>query len=483
MNITKESTGELTAQIIVEVSEQDYSERVNRVLKDYQRKANMPGFRPGKVPFGIVRKMYGNAVMADEVNKQVSEELTSFIKDNEIKMLGYPVPNDEKTGHIDWGVQKDFSLYFDIGLAPQFEIQPFENITVPYHSIKVSDEKIDEEINRLSEQHGTVEKVETAEEKDWISGDIIKIDENGNPVAGADAVESYIYPASLKDIESKSLFIGLGEHEMVEFDLRSVFSDNKDIARLLKITEKEAENMEGNFRFTVKEVSRLTPAEVNEELFEKAFPGQEVKDEKLFRERVAESIARNYTPESDKLFMQEAVDKIMEQHEFNLPEDFLKRWMLESNRGEVTKEEIEKDFSSVAKSLKWDLVKQKIAKKYDIKVTRKEMEDFVKMYFYSRFGQMPDENDERMKEIVDRVLNKGEDAERIEADIFNNHLLQVLKKELTLENNEVSLDEFIAIAGSKHEHDHDHDHDHHHDHKHDDDHYDHSHEDSGHENK
>lgn len=467
MNITKEPTGELTAMLKVEVKEEDYQEKVNKILKDYQRKANMPGFRPGKVPFGMIKKMYGTAVMADEVNKLVSEELTAYLRENEIKMLGYPIPNDEKTGAIDWNEQANFDLFFDIGLAPQFDLKFSDQITVDYYKIKVSEEQVDEEVKRLTQQHGNMDKVEKAEEQDWIDGDMIQLDDENNPLENGIKTESYIYPSSLKTEEQKAIFIGLKAEDSVEFELRELFYENKDIARLLKLTEKEAANISGRFRFVVKTISRMIPAEMNEEFFAKVFPGQEITDEKVFRLFISENMEKNYSTESDKKFLQDTVDKLMELNSFDLPEEFLKRWMVESNRGEVSREEIDKDFPNLAKSLKWDLVKQNIAKKNNIKVTDEDMENYVKSYFASRFGQTIDDEDPRMKDLIRQVLSKTEDAEKIEADIFNARLIQVMKDTLTLEIKETSVEDFISMMGADNEHNHDHGHHHDHDHDHD----------------
>lgn len=487
MNISKESTSELTATLRVEIKEEDYLEKANKILKDYQRKANVPGFRPGKVPIGMVKKMYGTAVMAEEVNKLVSEELNKYVRDNEIKLLGYPIPNDEKTGIIDWNNQNSFDLFFDIGLAPEFELNFSDQISVDYFRIKPGKEQIDEEVNRLAQQHGRMDKVEVSEENDWIDGQLVQLDTDGNELEKGHNADTYIYPPSIRNEEQKSRFIGLKTDDILDFDLRVLFPENKDIARLLKVTEKEAASKYGIFRFTVKDISRMVPAEINNELFIKLFPGEEELDEEDFRGLIAGQMEKNFSTESDKKFLQDAVNKIMDLNTFDLPEEFLKRWMLESNQGKVTEQEIEKDFPNLTKSLKWDLVKQKIGRQYNIRVTDEDLENYVKAYFAGRFGQTVYEDDDKMKDLIKRVLSKEEDAERIEADIFNARLLQVMKDQLNLQTKEITLEDFITLIGAsqKHDHDHDHDHDnvhdHHHDCNHDHDHdCDHDHDHAGH---
>lgn len=462
MNITKESTGELTALLKVEVTEDDYLEKVNKALKDYQRKANVPGFRPGKVPFGMMKKMYGTSVMADEVNKLVSEELRSFLRASEQKTLGYPIPNDKKTSEVDWSSQGNFDLFFDIGFAPEFELNLSDGVLVDYYKIKVNEQQVDDEIKRLADEYANVEKVDSSEINDWITGDIIQLGEDGNIIKNGFNHDTYIHPLKIKDETQQARFIGLKTGDVVEFDLRTVFPENDDAARLLRMTEKEALGISGLFRFVVEQISRVTPAEMNATFFAKVFPDHEEElDEAEFRRLVTRNLEKAYEPESDKKFMQDAVDSLIEGHGLNLPEDFLKRWMLESNREEVTREEIEKDFPKLIRSLKWDMIKQKITKQHNIKVSDEDVRTYVKSYFIAKFGQDTENEDGRMQEFISRILSKEEDAERIETDIFNMRMLQVMKDNLKLNIKETSVEDFIDLVNNTCCHDHDHE-DHHH---------------------
>jgi trigger factor len=462
MNITKELTGENTALLKVEVKEEDYQETVNKKLKEYQRKAQLPGFRPGKIPFGMVKKMFGTSLMADEVNKLVSESLSTYLMENEIRMIGQPIPNSEKTGTIDWSTQSNFDLFFDIGLSPEIDLVFSEQVSLDYYKIKAKDDLVEEEVKRLAEQFGTIAELDVSEEKNWLDGEIAELDQEENVPENAAATKTYIYPASIAEDQQKQIFIGLKVNDTVDFNLRSVFPSNKDIARLLKITETAAGSKEGKYRFKVKKISRMIPAEMNEYFFNKVYPDVEDMDEAKFRSLLTDDIERSYSGESDKKFLQDAVEKLMEIHEVNLPEDFLKRYMYETNRDKVSREDVQKDFGDVMRSLKWDILKQKIAQKHNITVSKNDLRDYVKAYFQSRYGQQSEDDDERMNEVINKVLSKEEETERIESDIFNGRLLQLMKQTFTLNTIEVKLEEFIAMMSDKngHSHHHEHEHDH-----------------------
>ncbi|HHN48713.1 MAG TPA: trigger factor [Bacteroidales bacterium] len=458
MNITKELTADNTALLRVEVREEDYLEKVNKKLKEYQRKAQVPGFRPGKVPFGMVKKMFGTSLMADEVNKLVSENLATYLTENKIRMIGQPIPNSEKTGNIDWNAESNFDLFFDIGLSPEIDLVFSEQVKLDYYKITADEEHVDAELKRLAEQHGSMTEPEVSEENDWLDGVIIELDEEGNRPESAAGIETYINPASIAEEQQRQMFTGLRVNDTIDFELRSVFPSNKEIARLFGINEKDAEKKEGNYCFEVKKISRMIPAEMNGEFFSKVYPDVEEMDEAKFRNLIKEDIEKSFTGESDKKFLQDAVEKLMEIHEINLPEAFLKKYMLETNRDNLTPEDVEKDFGDVMKSLKWDMLKQEIALKHHITVSKEDVRGYVKAYFQSRYGQQLKEDDDRMNEVISKVLSKEEDAEQIESDIFNGHLLQLMKQTFTLNTIEVKLEEFIAMMSDKHDHSQHHDH-------------------------
>lgn len=448
MNITHESTGELTATLKVEVSESDYIESVNKKLKEYQRKSNMPGFRPGKVPFGMIKKLYGHATMLDEVNNIVSKEITSYIHKKELKIIGYPLPDYEKGGHIDFGSQPDFELFYEMGFRPDFELRFSDEIILDYFKIKCSEDDLENEIIQLKQTYGQFINPELSEQGDWIDGNFEQLGENGQPLGDGISVKNYINPSSLHTEDQKARFTGLKKGDQVIFNIREVFPDNKDIAHLLKVKASKAHEIAGMFSFTVSQISRMIPAEVNEDLFNRVFPETEDMNETKFRNLLRSSVEYRREPESDRKFFEDAKEKLFELHSFSLPEDFLKKLMLERSEEKITAEDIEKDFPDLIRNLKWDIIRERIFEKFDIKVTEDEKRNLVMRYFEQHAGMDLAVHDNRIKDSIDKILSNEEESEKIENQLLSSKLLTIMKNTFTLRTKEVTLGEFFDLIGN-----------------------------------
>lgn len=456
MNISQESTGELTATLKIEVSESDYIESVNKKLKEYQRKANMPGFRPGKVPFGLVKKMYWAATVLDEVNHLVARKITTYISDNKLEIIGYPIPDNEKVKDIDFGSQQDFELYYEMGFRPDFELRFSDEIKPDYYKIVGTEKEIEDEITMIARNYSEVINPEKSEAGDWIDGKYEQLGEDGEPLADGLNAESYVNVNSVQSEEKKAVFIGLKEGDQVSFNIREVFDDSKEIERIFKLKTEEASAVDGMFRFTVSKISRMIPAEINEELFKRLFPNEENIDEARFRELIAESITFRYEPESDSKLFDDVKEKLMELHEFRLPEEFLKKLLLDRNEDSLTREEIDTEFPELVKSIKWDMIREKIYDKFDIKVDQEEIKNVVRGYFKNQFGGHIDEHKEWVESTIDRILSDEKESEKIEAQLYYGKLISVMKNNLGLQIKEVTHDEFHVLTGSPSAHEHEH---------------------------
>ncbi|MDP2423709.1 MAG: trigger factor [Bacteroidales bacterium] len=449
MNISKESTGELAATLKVEVTADDYSEKVNKSLKDYQRKANLPGFRPGKVPVGMIKKMYGQAVVADEVNKLVSEALTNYLHTNKLNIIGYPMPNDEKTPQVNWQPDTEFTLFFDLGLAPDFELNLSKDIEVDYYKILSDEDTVNSEIEHLRESQGDLEHPEITEENDWLNGDLFQIDERGAELQGGQKAQSYFFLRTISDNGQRQRFVGLRAGDTIDFDIRQVLKSDSAIARSLRITESKAKHVQGMFRLVVSDISRMVAAEMNATFFERVFPGHDDMDEEHFRNHLRERIQSSYTGESDKLFLQEALEKLIEANPFNLPETFLKRLVKGNSRKEVTVEDIEKDYPTMVNGFKWELIRQKISSIFSLEVSDEDVKELVKSYFTQRYGHQLEIDDKKLITVVDGFMKKKEEVEKAKDELFGRRLLQVLTSNLTLNTKEVTLEEFIDMNSNK----------------------------------
>lgn len=389
MNITRESTGELTATLRVDISEEDYSEKVMKILKDYQRKANIPGFRPGKVPFGMIRKMYGKAILADEINKLLSDSLTGFFRDEKLETLGNPIASKEQNSPPDFEHDKAFTFFFDIGLAPALDFKLSGEMSVEHYTIKVDDEMVNRYVGDIRKRFGT-------------------------PLPSGSTGE----PAEEK--------------------------------------KKEQE---------------VTPAELGPELYKKVYPGMNIETEEAFREQISKEAAANFALENDKLFYSEVTDKLVKVTTVPLPDEFLKRWLAENNEGKLSAEEIEKQYPSFAYSMKWQLIENRILKDHNIKVTDEDIRNYIKNYFLGRLSLATHdpETEKKYDSLVDTIMKNKEQVRRINDELYTSRLLELFRTSLTIEEKEVSYEDFIKIISGKniHEHDHFHGHDHEHDHDHD----------------
>lgn len=449
MNIELQHTGDLTATVKIDLSPADYEEKVMKVLKDYQRKAQMPGFRPGKVPFGLTKKMYGQAVTADEINKLLSESLEGFIKEQALDILGNAIPNVEKTPEIDWNVPGDLSFYFDLGLSPKFELN-LENANPDYYKIEVSDEIAKKYLEDIRRRNGELTDVEVLEKGDLIKGDFVELDADGNIKEEGISIHGTVNPELFRDEALMASFIGMKVGDVVKFNPMKASGNATDVAAMLGITKEHAEVLDSEFSFTVTAVNRMVPAEVNAELYEKVYPGVEINSEEELIEQIKKDAAQSFIGESDKKFFNDAVKKIMEQSDVQLPDEFLKRWLVEVNQEKLTAEDVVQHYDEYANSMRWQLIENRLIREHGIEVTEEEIKDVFRGYF-RRPGssEMDEETLMRIDSIVDTFMKNKEDVRRINDQLFEQKLMGLFKEKLAPKENVVSYEEFAKLVSEK----------------------------------
>ena len=448
MNITRENTGDLTATLKVEVNENDYREKVQVVLKDYRKKANIPGFRAGKVPAGIINKMYGRAVVADEVNKVLSESLQKYIEENKLNVIGQPLPNTEKSEMVDFDNKKEFEFFFDIGLYPEVNLELNEEISVDYHNIKVDKKAIDIYVDDIKKRNGVTINPEESEIGDILKGELVQLDSEGKRIEKSVKKESSISIDLLKDNKIQKEFIKLKKESKVIFNPLKATDNEAETANMLGISKDEKEKMDADYEFTVSEITRIEPAELNEELYKKVFPQEEIKDEDAMRKQIKKMAEISFVPESDKFFMSSAIEKLIEITDISFPNEFVKRWLLESNTDKITKEQIDTQYDSYEKSLKWQLIENKIITENKIKVEDQEIKDFIKNFLSS---QMPmpqggNEADEHLNSIIESVMKNEEEMKKINDQLYDEKLGELFKSKLKLNKKKVTFEEFTKLA-------------------------------------
>lgn len=448
MNITKENINELNAIVTVKIEKSDYEATVNEQLREYRKKANMPGFRPGKVPAGLVKKMYGKAILAEEVNKMLSQNLTKFIVDEKLNILGEPLPNEEKTPEFDWEKTEDFEFAFDVAVAPEIEVKFDKRKKYPYYLIQVDDEMIDQQVESYTGRFGENEKVDAVEEKDTIRGNFVQLDAEGNELEEGIKAEQVIIAVDLmKDEEVKKAIQGKKAGDTIVFDPVKVYENKHEVGHMLNISHEEAENIEGDFKFTISEVLRFKKAEVNEELFKKAFgEDTEIKTEEEFRNKLRADIEEQLKYSSDYKFTIDSREILVEKISMELPEEFLKRWLKETNN-ELTEEQIEADFDNFMKDLRWQLIKDRVAKDNEVKIEQEDVKAMAKEIAAMQFRQygmfsMPDE---QLSAYADQILQNEEERRRITTRVQEEKIMDIIKENVNIDEKAISQEDFNKL--------------------------------------
>ncbi|MDO9616034.1 MAG: trigger factor, partial [Bacteroidota bacterium] len=416
MNITRENIDELNAVLTILVEKSDYETTVNDVLKNYRKKANMPGFRPGMVPAGLIRKMYGKSALAEEVNKIISKSLTDYIYAEKLNVLGEPLPNEEKQLKIDWDNQTDFSFVFDIATAPEIEVGLDNNTILPYYSIVAGEELVDKQVEAYAGRLGENKVVDSIEEKDTVRGTFVQLDETGNELVGGILADKVVIAIDvMKDEEIKASFIGKKAGDVVVFDPLKAYDNKHEVGHMLNISHEEAENISGNFNFTIEEVLRFEKAELTPELFSKIY-GEEsgITTEEEFRAKVKSEIEENFVYSSDYKFAIDSRDALVKKSQFDLPEAFLKRWIKATNE-KMTAEQIDADFDHFMLDLKWQLIKDKIVKDNELKVTEEDVHALAKEMTAMQFRQYGLGNvaDEHLENYANQMMKNEEERRKV----------------------------------------------------------------------
>lgn len=447
MIISKENIDDLNAVLKVQVEKADYDENVEKVLRDYRRRANLKGFRPGKVPYELIRRMYGRSVRIEEINKAVTENIQKYLADEKIDILGDPMPKTDEHEKIDFDNQESFTFLFDLGLAPDFEIKLNKKNKVTGYEIEADEKMKNDYFENYRRRFGRFEKVDLSEDKDLLRGKIEAIDNTSDPeYKGLFADDTTLGIDLIKDDDIKKEFIGKAPGDSIDFDLRKALPNDYEIAGLLKRKKDEVESIDGRFRFTINEITRFKPAETGQELFDRIYGEGVVGSEEEFRKRIEEEISANLKQETDFKLSSDIRALAIAKTEFSLPEDFLKRWLLKVNES-TTEEQIEKDFGSFRQDLKWQLIKNKIAKDNEVRITPEELQQEAENITRAQFRQygLFYAADEQIANYARETLKRSEDAKRIADKILDEKVLSLLKDLVRIDTKKVSIDEFNKL--------------------------------------
>ena len=450
MKITQSKAKNMLATIKVEVSESDYSESVDRVLKRYRKDAVVAGFRKGKTPMSIIEKQYKTSVIVDEVNKLLQDSLYKHITDNKVKVLGSPLPKEEK--EIDWKNDTEFTFEYEIGLAPELDFKISNKDKLTYYNIKADNKLVDKYCNDIAKRYGKMSNPSESIDGDLVYCLIIQKDSKGNILENGISNEATVSIESIKDKKYKKQFIGLKADDKLSLNVMNVFKNQTDLSAMLKISQVELNNLSSDlFEFTVKRINRLAPAELKKDLFEKVYPNQKVNKLSDFKNKIKAEAEKSFEIESDRMLKNDVVVYLIDKLKLKMPDDFLKKWLVKTSEQPITMEMLDSDYPIYVKSLQWQLIENKILQKHEIQVTEEEALDHTKKLVamqMRQYGQL-DSNIDQLEDIAQNILKNQEEKKKIYDQIYDQKTLSIYKENFKLNKKSISYNDFIKLATEK----------------------------------
>ncbi|WP_167342666.1 trigger factor [Nonlabens sp. SY33080] len=439
MNLKRTDVDALNAVLTLEIEKSDYQEQVEKILKDYRKTASIPGFRKGKVPASLINKKYRVPVLVDEVNKLIQQKLNEYITEEKLNLLGNPLPKEQ--ADIDWNGD-NFTFDFEIGLAPEFEVEPSKIKGITAYEIKTDDKTINDQIDRIREQYGKLVSKDEVAEGDEVTG----VFRNDEEEINTDAT----FPISkIKGKTNLKKFVGSKVGDSIELKTKNLFEDNSDLAHHLKIDFEKKDELNVPVTFEVTEVNTREKAELNQEFFDKLFGEGIITSEDELRERLREDAKKQFSQQTDQKFLTDVTEELIEKTKFDLPADFLKRWIANNGENTLTAEEAEEEYNKSEKGLRYQLIESAILQKNeDLQLKFEDLKEYagtqIKMQM-AQFGHT-DATDEEVEQIVARVMSNQEEVKRMSEQLQNEKMLQYFKDNVKAKPKELTYEDFIKEA-------------------------------------
>lgn len=445
MNVSLKNNDAVSGIVKLEIVKADYAEQVEKNLRNIRQKANVPGFRKGMVPMGMLKKMYGKHVLVEEVNKLVSENLFKYLNDSKLRILGEPMPNETEQQPINFDTQEEFEFCYDVALSPEINIDLSKNDKLPYYKIAIGDEMINQQVESYTSNFGTSENVEEAEEKDLIKGTVAEL-ENGSPKEGGIVVEGAILmPMYLKDEAEKAKFVGAKVNSVIVFNPNKAYEGAEaEISSFLKVDKEAVAGLTGDFSFEVSEISRHKNAELNQELFDKVFGEGVISSEEEFKNKIREALSEQFTPQSDYKFLLDARELLVQKvGELKFADDLLKRWLIAVDANN-TAEKVDEDYPKIVSDLTFQLIKEKLVTENNLKVENAEIENFAKRIAKAQFAQygMLSVPEDILSNYAKDMISNKKTLQTIVDRAMEEKLANYLKEQVELDVKEVSAEEF-----------------------------------------
>lgn len=435
MNITRENIDELNAVVKVDIAKDDYADKVDKILKDYRKNANIPGFRKGHVPMGMVKKQYGQAVLVDEVNKLLQDSLNKYLTEEKLDVLGNPIPKEQED--FDWN-KESYTFEFELGLSPEFEVNLDVEKPVTHYNIVADDEMVENQIKNIQKQYGKLISKDVVEEDDIVAG-TFKNEEEGIEN------ETSIELEKIKGKKNLDKFVGAKVGDTISLKTRDLFEDAHDLMNHLKVEHDKAHGLDIEVEFTISEINKRELADLDQELFDKIFGKDTVKTVTELKEKIKEDAAKQFQQQSDQQLMNDVTEKLIETTQFDLPKEFLQKWIQTVGEKPMTEEEAKEEYEKSEKGLRFQLIEGKLIQENNLEVKFEDLKAFavdkIKQQM-AQFGQM-DPSEKELDDIAARILSNQDEVKRLSEQLMNEKLLDFYKEKMKFEEKEVTYEEFV----------------------------------------
>lgn len=435
MNITRENIDELNAVVKVDIAKEDYAGKVDKILKDYRKNANIPGFRKGHVPMGMVKKQYGQAVLVDEVNKLLQDSLNKYLTEEKLDVLGNPLPKEQE--NFDWD-KENYSFEFELGLAPEFEVNLDLKKPVTKYNIVADDKMVNDQIESIQKQYGKLKTKEVVEEGDTVAG-TFKNEEEGIEN------DSTIELANIKGKRNLNKFVGAKVGDTITLKTKGLFEDDHALINHLKIDHDKAHDLDIEVEFTISEINERELADLDQELFDKLFGKDKVTSVTELKEKIKEDAAKQFEQQSDQQLMNDITEALIEATKFELPKEFLQKWIQTVGEKPLTEEEAAEEYEKSEKGLRYQLIEGKVVNENNLNVDFNDLKSFttekIKQQM-AQFGQM-DPSEKELDDIAARILSNQDEVKRLSEQLMNEKLLEFYKEKMKFDEKEVTYEEFV----------------------------------------
>ena len=435
MNITRENIDALNAVVKVDIAKEDYSDKVEKILSDYRKSANIPGFRKGHVPMGMVKKQYGKAVLVDEVNKLLQDALNKYLTEEKLDVLGNPLPKPQDD--LDWD-SENFSFEFELGLAPEFEVDLKSKKAITHYNIVANDKMLDDQVEHIRKQYGKIVSQSQVEKDSEITG-VFENEEEGINNSATITLDKF------KGKTTEKQFIGAKVGDVITLKTKNLFNDEHDLMNFLKVSHDDAHGLDVEVNFTINEINKRELADLDQELFDKLFGKGEVTSVTELKEKIKTDSEKQFAQQGDQKLLNDVTEYLIENTKFELPASFLQKWMQTAGEEDMDADQAKEEYEKSEKSMRYQLIEGKLIEKHNLQVTFDDLKEHSKGMIkaqMAQFGQM-DPSDEELDNIASRILSNKEEVKRLSEQLMSQKLLNLYKTEANLKTKEITYDDFV----------------------------------------